>query len=128
MEDYKKFYQMDLWKDAFELQKEVFEIVKNFPNNEEFGLISQLNRSTNSILANLAEAHGRYYFLDKIRVLYISRGEIQEVQSHLMVANSRAYITREREVELIAKYEKIKMKINKYISSLYTQNKNKKHD
>ncbi len=126
MVEYKKFYQMDLWKEAFELQKQVFEITKDFPNKEEYGLTSQLNRSTNSVLANLAESHGRYYFLDKIRVLYIVRGELEETQSHIIVAKSRNYILREKQVELVNKYEGVKMKVNKYINNLIQQNKNNK--
>lgn len=124
MAEYKKFYQMELWKEAFELQKQIFEITKDFPNKEEYGLISQLNRSSNSILANLAESHGRYHYLDKIRVLYIVRGEIEETQSHVIVAKSRNYIIREKQIELVNKYEEVKMKVNKYISNLIQQNKN----
>jgi four helix bundle protein len=126
MKEYQKFYQMDLWKDSFELQKEVFEITKGFPRSEEYSLTSQLNRSTNSVLANLAEAHGRYSYLDKIRVLYIARGEIEETQSHLIVAESRKYISRQQEVEFVEKYEKVKMKINKYINFLFQKNRNSK--
>lgn len=124
MVEYKKFYQMELWKEAFELQKQIFEITKEFPMKEEYGLISQLNRSANSILANLAESYGRYHYLDKIRVLYIVRGELEETQSHIIVAKSRNYITREKQVELVNKYEGVKMKVNKYISNLLQQNKN----
>ena len=124
MVEYKKFYQMDLWQEAFELQKQIFEITKDFPNKEEYGLTSQFNRSANSVLANLAEPHGRYHFLDKIRVLYIVRGEIEETQSHIIVAKSRNYISREKQVELVNKYEGVKMKVNKYINNLVQQNKN----
>lgn len=124
MAEYKKFYQMELWKEAFELQKQIFEITKDFPNKEEYGLINQLNRSSNSILANLAESHGRYHYLDKIRVLYVVRGEIEETQSHVIVAKSRNYIIREKQIELVNKYEEVKMKVNKYISNLIQQNKN----
>lgn len=126
MVEYKKFYQMELWKEAFELQKQIFEITKDFPNKEEYGLISQLNRSSNSVLANLAESHGRYHYLDKIRVLYIVRGEIEETQSHVIVAKSRNYIIREKQIELVNKYEEVKMKVNKYINNLIQQNNCKK--
>lgn len=125
MEEHKKFYQMDLWKEAFQLQKEIYEIIKNFPKSEEYGLVSQLNRSTNSICANLAESHGRYYFLDKIRVLYIVRGEIEETQSHLIVAMSRGLVERKAGVKLVERYEKVKMSANNYINSLYKQKKQK---
>ncbi len=124
-DEYKKFYEMDLWKKAQELQKKIFELTKNYPRTEEYGLISQSNRSTASVLANLAEAHGRYHFADKIRVLYIVRGEIEETQSHLIVATSRNYISKNESTKLIKNYEEVKMKVNNYISSLYRQNSKK---
>ena len=117
-DSYKKFYETDLWQDAFNLQKEVFNITKNFSSSEIHGLISQINRSTNSVCANIAESHGRYHFADKVRVLYISRGEIEETQSHLIVSNSRNLISKELLKDIINKYENLKMKLNKYISTL----------
>ena len=124
-EGYKKFYEMDLWVEAQELQKEVFEITKQFPRHEDFGLTSQCNRATASVLANTAESHGRFHFADKIRVLYIARGEIEEVQSHLIVAGSGAYLTKETSKNLIHRYEEVKKKLNRYISTLYNQMKTK---
>jgi len=116
---------MDIWKDGYELQKEIFELVKVFPKEEVYGLISQFNRSANSILANIAEAHGRYHYADRIRVLYISRGEIEETQSHLLVASSRGYITEDKAFSFIERYENLKKKVNGYINNL-SQEKNRK--
>ena len=45
--------------------------------------------SANLVISNIAEAYGRYYFADKARVLYTSRGECEETRSHLRVALGR---------------------------------------
>jgi len=121
--EYKKFHEMEIWKEAFTLQKEVFDLTKAFPRSEEHGLIGQLNRSTNSVCANFAESHGRFYYADKVRVLYIARGEIEETQSHLMVAASRQYIPKEKSDQIISNYESVKIKINRYISVLMEDKK-----
>lgn len=126
--EYKKFYETDLWQDAYELQKEVFALTKNFSKDERFGLNSQLNNSSNSVCANIAEEHGRYYFKDKIRVLYIVRGELEETQSHLIVAQSREYLPREKCTELVNKYEKLKMKLNGRISDFWNKSKKQKQE
>jgi len=115
---YKKFYELDIWVKAFELQKEIFELSKDFPKSEQFGLMPQITRSANSVLANIAEADGRFHFLDKIRVLYIARGEIQETQSHIFVAAGRRYINSETSQSIIGRYESVKMKLNCLINSL----------
>lgn len=112
---YQKFYELDIWKLGYNLQKELFQLTQKFPKQEVFALTSQINRSSNSIIANIAESHGRFAYADKIRVLYISRGEIEETQSHLMVAVSRGYVGEETSKGLIAKYEQLKIKMNRYI-------------
>lgn len=78
-------------------------------------MASQINRSTNAVIANIAESHGRFHYADKVRVLYIVRGEAEETQSHLMVAESRKYITKGKSLELLNSYEKLKIKLNNYI-------------
>lgn len=122
MKKYKKFYEMDVWQEANELEKKIFKLTQNnYPKCEIYSLVDQINRSTNSVMANIAESHGRYHFLDRIRVLYIVRGEIQEVQNHLIVSANRGYIKKEESTGLIASYENLKIKINSYINSLYKQ-------
>ncbi len=118
---YKKFYQTDIWKEGFELVKEIYEITKCYPEDERFSLISQTRRSSNSIIANIAEGHGRFYFKDKIRVMYIVRGELEETQSHLWVAYSQKYIHKEKWLELEKRYEKLKIKVNNQINNWHKQ-------
>lgn len=112
---YKKFWEISLWKDAFLLQEEVFGLLSGFPSAEKYGLGKQLLNASNSVVANIAEMHGRYYFKDKIRVLYIARGELQETQSHLFVAKSRGYIKRTLCLSLVTKYQHLAKQINSTI-------------
>lgn len=113
---YQKFYELDIWQRAYKLQKEVFELTQTYSKDERFGLISQTNNSSNSVVANIAESHGRFYYADKIRVLYIARGEIEETQSHLFVAYSRNYVQSKEVNHLVGEYEKLKIGVNNYIS------------
>ncbi|MDD4995480.1 MAG: four helix bundle protein [Patescibacteria group bacterium] len=113
-----KFSDLEIWKIGFKSLSEIYALIKNFPKFEQFALASQSIRSANSIIANIAEAHGRYFFNDKIRILYIARAEAEEVQSHLMVACSQEYISKEIANQLIERYEVLIKKINSYISYL----------
>ena len=103
---------------------EVYEITSHYPNGEKFGLVSDTRRSANSIIANIAESHGRYYFLDKIRVLYIARGEVEEVRSHLEVAFGVNYLTQEVYKKLDLEYQGLLIGLNEYINSIFKE-KNK---
>lgn len=116
-----KFYELNIWRKGYDLSMEIYEIATQFPSEEKFSLVSQITRSANGVIANIAEAHGRYYFADKVRMLYIARGEIQETQSHLRIALGMKYVDQKTFVFLDSGYEGLKIGINKYIQSLINQ-------
>ena len=115
---YKDFHQLKIWRDGYELLMQVYDIADTFPHKEIYNLSSQLPRSANSIVANIAESHGRFSYNDKIRVLYIARGEICETRSHLAVAFGRRYIARDKFVSLNSHYCQLAKDLNLYINSL----------
>lgn len=116
-----KFYELDIWQKGHELLMEVYDITGDFPPEEKFSLTSQVIRSANGIIAGIAESHGRYHYADKVRILYIARGELEKTQSHLRVAFSRKYIAQDKFNFLDSEYEGLKMGINKYIQSINKQ-------
>jgi four helix bundle protein len=61
----KGFHELNIWKKGYELLMEIYRITAAFPREEKFGLSAQMRNSANSVIANIAEAHGRYYFADK---------------------------------------------------------------
>ena len=62
---YENFTQMPVWKKAFELMLKIYPITQNFPQDERFGLISDMRRSANSSVHNIAEGFGRFYPKEK---------------------------------------------------------------
>lgn len=78
----------------------------------------------NGVAAAIAEAYGRYYFADKVRVLYVGRGECLETQSHLSVALGKGYITKDVFTFLDNEYSGLAKGINSYVLNL----KNRKRD
>jgi four helix bundle protein len=77
----KNFYDLDAWKKTHKLVLEIYQITKDFPKDEAYGIIGQLRRAASSITANIAEGFSRYHFKDKIRFYYQARGSIAEVQN-----------------------------------------------
>ncbi len=115
---YKDFQELDIWKKGYELLMKVYDLSETFSRTETFALTAQIRRSSNSIIANIAEAHGRFSFQDKIRVLYIARGECLETRSHIAVAYGRKYIT-EKDFHFInIEYIQLTKELNLYIKSL----------
>jgi four helix bundle protein len=71
---YENFTQMPVWQKAFQLMLTIYQITKNFPSDERFGLISDMRRSANSIVHNIAEGFGRFYPKEKSHFYRISIG------------------------------------------------------
>lgn len=118
---YKDFHQLDIWREGFDLLMKIYNTTDTFPHEEKFALTSQIRRSANSIIANIAESHGRYHYADKVRVLYISRGELLETRSHLAVAYGQNYINKSMFIALNGKYEHLTKNLNLYIKNLQTK-------
>ena len=55
-----KYEDLEIWQVAGELIKTVYTILKKFPDDEKFGLISQGRRAATSIALNIAEGSGRH--------------------------------------------------------------------
>ncbi len=96
----------------------VYDLTSEFPKEERYSLTSQLRNSANSVIANIAEAHGRYYYADKARVLYTSRGEVEETRSHLRIAYGLKYIEDGIFTLLDKEYEGLSRGISTYIQKL----------
>jgi len=88
-----EFYELEIWKKGYELLLKVYEVTSKYPPEEKFNLVSQTRSAANSVIAQIAEAHGRFSFADRVRVLYQSRGECIETRSHLRVANGVKYLS-----------------------------------
>jgi four helix bundle protein len=86
--------KLDVWckaRDfAVRINKEVLPLL---PTEEKWALSQQLRRSSQSIPANIAEGHGRFYFQDNVRFCYIARGSLEETLSHIVYAYKVNYVT-----------------------------------
>jgi four helix bundle protein len=115
------FKELKIWQKGYDLLMKVYEVTNKYPPEERYGLALDTRRSANSVIANIAESHGRYFFADKIRVLYIARGEVEEVRSHLKVGFGRKYLSKENYEFLDREYEGLGVGINFYIQETEKQ-------
>lgn len=88
----KNFWELEAWKLGHELVLEVYSVMKDFPDDERFGITSQLRRSVSSITANIAEGFERYHIKDKIKFYYQARGSAAEVQNFIILSQDLLYI------------------------------------
>lgn len=77
---------LDVWRTDLQLVKEVYELTKNYPHEELYGLISQLRRASVSVPSNLSEGLARSSHAETKRFLDISRASIVEIDTQLEIS------------------------------------------
>ncbi|MFZ5845273.1 MAG: four helix bundle protein [Patescibacteria group bacterium] len=80
------FSQLEAWKVNHEVVVLIYQVTKNFPSVERFGITDQLRRSASSVTANIAEGWGRFHYQDKLRFYYQARGSNSEVENFLLLS------------------------------------------
>lgn len=88
----KNYKELTVWQKSYELCLKVYRITAQFPNEERYGLTSQIRRSAVSIPSNIAEGYGRKTIVDYIRMLYISYGSVCELETQILLAGDLGYI------------------------------------
>jgi four helix bundle protein len=89
---YTDFTEMNVWKLASDISVEIFQLTESLIlRKEDYGLTSQIRRSSNGIGANVAEAFGRTTSADKCKFYNYARGSAFETKNHLIYGNQVGY-------------------------------------
>ena len=115
---YKSFQDMEVWQVSMKLSVDIFHLSCKLPKSEDYGLTSQLRRSSNSVNANIAEAFGRNTSPDKSRIYVMAKGSALETQSHLLYGTNVGYFDEKISTEINLRYNDLIHSINKIIRSL----------
>ncbi len=88
-----RFEKLDVWHKAVEYADMIYEITRVFPEEERFGLTSQLRRSSVSISSNIAEGSSRSSDIDFKRFIEIAYGSLLESVSELKVSQRQGFVS-----------------------------------
>ena len=123
METKYNYKDLDAYKEAKVLVRNVYALLKLFPKEETYALCDQLRRSVISIPSNIAEGTGRFSTKEQIHFLEISYGSLLEVECQLDIAHDLVYISDE---DLNIANEQIR-KVGALLSGLRTKRMNSLH-
>lgn len=112
------FEDLEVWQDARVLVKLVYNACNTTPLAKDFALRNQLIRSAISIMANIAEGHGRRGDREFMHFLKIARGSCSETLSHMYVANDMQMIDQTAFNEIRAQTNKTGTRISALIRYL----------
>lgn len=108
------YKNLNVWKKAMVLAKDVYAVTASYPKTEIYGLVSQMRRCAVSILSNIAEGYGRGTNRDLIHFLYMSLGSSNELETQLLLSQTFSYINDENAALLLQLNEQVR----KMLSSL----------
>ena len=111
------FEKLDVWKKSRKLVKNIYQITKSFPDEEKFGLTSQIRRASISISSNLAEGSARQSLKDQARFSIMAYGSLMEVLNQLILANDLEYLSQDKMLEMRPLVEEISNKLDKLTKS-----------
>ena len=86
------YRELKVWSMGIDLTLEAYRVTKTFPSSELYGLTNQIRRSASSIPANISEGKGRQTPKDFIHYLYMARGSLLELETHLYSALRLGYM------------------------------------
>ena len=115
------YKDLKIWQKGIELVEVIYKITIFFPQNEQYGLTSQIRRSSVSVPSNIAEGWGRGYNNNFLQFIKIARGSLYELETQLIIAYKIQLITKE-DFEIIQNLILIESKmINSFITTLKTK-------
>jgi four helix bundle protein len=86
------FEDLECYQLALEVMAKVHAFSKTLPSDEKYDLYAQIRRASKNVTGNIAEAYGRYHYLDSLHYYSIARGELNETLSRLIAAKVLEYI------------------------------------
>jgi four helix bundle protein len=114
---YTSFSEMPVWQKAHQLSIEIFKISSTLPRSEDYGLTSQIKRSSNSVSGNITEGFGRSTKKDNANFYIIARGSSYETQNHLLYGRKVGYFDELNAERLFGEFSDLVFELNKIINS-----------
>ena len=112
------FQDLVVWEKAHQFVLLVYKMTKLFPANERFGLSSQFQRAAVSIPANIAEGYRKIGKADKLRLMNIAQGSLEECRYYILLSTDLDYITKENNLELTRSIEDVSRLLNAYCKAI----------
>ena len=99
--------KLKIWNDSIDLCVDVYQALANMPNDERYGLSSQIKRSAVSIPSNIAEGAGRDTNPQFSHFLNIAYGSSYELQTQLIISKRLNFISSEVNESLLNKLNEV---------------------
>ena len=112
--------RLDAWKLGVELTIDIYKITKTFPDDERYGITSQMRRAAASIPSNIAEGAARNTQKEFSNFLHIAQGSLSQLGTLVEIAFRLGYLSASARGEVDAKMVRIDKLVSGLIRSVKT--------
>lgn len=103
------FETLDAWKKAKELTVYIYQVTKEFPREENFGMTSQIRRASISVCSNLAEGNSKYSGKEKARYTETSYCSMMELLNQALISFELEYLGGEAVNQIRTKVDELSL-------------------
>jgi four helix bundle protein len=106
------FEKLEVWKKAKELAVRLYAVTCLFPQEEKFGIVSQIRRAAVSVASNIAEGSSRTSAKDQAHFSQIAFGSLMEVLCQTTIANELGFLSNEDMVDFRQRIDEVARMLN----------------
>ena len=120
----KSYKELKVWEKAYQVCLDLYQITRNFPQEEKYGLTSQIRRAAISIPSNIAEGYGRKTTGEYIQALYVAYGSLCELETQILLAVGLGYLSSEKNTVFQKEIGDVERMLRGLIKSLRNKHSN----
>jgi four helix bundle protein len=106
------------WQKAMDLASALYDVTETFPKRETYSLTDQMRRAAVSVPSNIAEGQAHHSDREFRRFLRRSRGSLVELETQVLIARRRNYLSELQAAELLKRADEVSRILSGLISSL----------
>ena len=106
------FEKLDVWKESKDLTVQVYKLTSAFPDEEKYGLVSQMRRAAISVCSNIAEGCSRTSAKDQAYFFQLAYSSLMELLNQMMISVELEFSKESVLVNNRTQIEKISNKLN----------------
>ena len=103
----KGYRDLRVWQIGIDIVEAIYEITREFPTSETYGLASQMQRAAVPVPSNLAERHTRQHRAEYLQFVSIAHASLAELETQLEIASRLKYVARDKAQELISSIDSL---------------------
>ena len=103
----KPHHNLEVWKRSLDFVTKIYKVTTKFPNEEKFGLVSQMRRAAVSIPSNIAEGAARNSKKEFINFLHIAQGSAAELETQILISRNLNFVSQHQTDPLLTELEEI---------------------